>query len=164
MVARARLFAPPALAALSAAAALSLGRVFASARFVAPVLVAVAIAHGAGVLARWRGWPTWAALLTQVAALSAFVVVAFVPAFDVAGTSFNDTGASLTTLLDHGVQLLRTAPPPAPATPGAVLLAVVATSVVAVVADWLAFRRQAVLGAIAPALVLFVWAVTLGTD
>ena len=164
MVARARFFAPFALAALTAAAALSLGRVFASGRFVVPVLVSVALAHAAGALARRLSWPTWATLLLQIGALAGFVALVFVPALDVAGVSVNESEGSLATLLDHGIELLRTAPPPAPATDGAILLAVVVTFLVAITADWLAFRREAVLGAVAPALVLFVWAVTLGTE
>ena len=63
-----------------------------------------------------------------------------------------------------GWQLLRTAPAPAPVTDGALLLAVVATLAMAAIADWLAFRRNTALGAIAPALVLFVWTSTLGTS
>ncbi|MFI5045871.1 MAG: DUF3488 and DUF4129 domain-containing transglutaminase family protein [Acidimicrobiia bacterium] len=156
MVLRARLLAPFALAALSAAAALSLGRVFASGRFVAPVLISVALAHAAGALARRLRWAGWATALLQLAALAVLVVVAFGP--------FSGSGVSLTTQLDRGIELLRTAPPPAPVTDGALLLAVIVTFVVAATADWLAFRRQDVLAAIAPALVLFVWAVTLGTD
>jgi transglutaminase-like putative cysteine protease len=58
---------------------------------------------------------------------------------------------------------LRTQPAPAPTTDGAILLAVIATWVVSATADWLAFTRQAVLGALAPALVVFVWSSTLGT-
>ena len=49
-------------------------------------------------------------------------------------------------------------------TDGTLLLAVIATWTVATVADWLAFRRNATLAAVAPALVLFVWSSTLGTS
>ena len=66
--------------------------------------------------------------------------------------------------LRGGWHLLRTAPAPARVTDGTLLLAVVATWTVATVADWLAFRRNATLAAVAPALVLFVWSSTLGTS
>ena len=66
--------------------------------------------------------------------------------------------------LTNGWHLLRSAPAPAPATNGAILLAVIAVWCMAAIADWLAFRRQATLGAIAPALVFFVWTSTLGTS
>src|SRR5438552_2925243 len=65
--------------------------------------------------------------------------------------------------LDTGWSLLRTAPAPAAVTNGALLLAVIATWVMATIADTLAFRRHATLASVAPALVLFVWSATLGT-
>ncbi len=163
MLTRARLIAPFTLAALSAAAALSLGRVFASSRFVVPVLVAVALAHAVGALARWRRWPLWATLLLDVVVLGAFVALTRGPHVHVLGTELGGSSRSLGTQLDAGWQLLRTAPPPAPVTDGALLLAVIVTFVIAAMGDWLAFRREAVLAATAPALVLFVWATTLGT-
>ena len=162
MVARARFVAPFALAALSAAAALSLGRVFASGRFVVPVLVAVALAHASGALARRLAWPAWAVFVGQLAVLVVVVTIAYGPHFSVAGVAFG-SDTSVFTLLDRGLHAVRTVTPPIPATDGAVLLAVLVCFVVAAVGDWLAFRRQAVLAATAPALVLFVWAVTLGT-
>ena len=164
MVARARLLAPFALTALSAAAALSLSRVFATDRFVVPVLVAVVLAHAGGAVARWRGFPLWATVLLQVGVLLAFVLLVRGPEFDLLGITIGGSDQSLATQLERGWDLLRTAPPPAPATDGALLLAVVASYTVAAVGDWLAFRREAVLAATAPALVLFVWAATLGTD
>jgi transglutaminase-like putative cysteine protease len=163
MVPRARLVAPFALAALSAAAALSLGRVFASDRYVVPVLVAVALAHGAGALARWRSFPLWATFLLQAGALVAFAVLALGPELSVLGLSLGGSSISLAEQLERGWQLLRTAPPPAPVTDGALLLAVIVSFVMAAIGDWLAFRRDTVLAATAPALVLFVWASTLGT-
>ena len=59
MVRRARLFAPLALAALSVVAALSLGRVVDSSRFVLPILGAALLPHAVGAVVRWRGWPAW---------------------------------------------------------------------------------------------------------
>ncbi len=164
MVSRARLLAPFALTALSAAAALSLGRVFATERFVVPVLVAVVLAHGSGALARRWSFPLWATALLQAGVLIGFVVVALGPRYDVVGVTLGSSDVSFATQLERGWNLLRTAPPPAPVTDGALLLAVIATYTVAAVADWLAFRRDTVLAATAPALVLFVWAATLGTD
>jgi transglutaminase-like putative cysteine protease len=164
MVSRARFLAPFALTALSAAAALSLGRVFATGRFLVPVLVAVALAHGAGALARWRAFPPWATALLQAGLLLAFVLVVLGPRFGALGLTLGSSDVSLATQLERGWDLLRTAPPPAPVTDGALLLAVIVSYTVAAVGDWLAFRRDTVLAATAPALVLFVWAATLGTD
>jgi transglutaminase-like putative cysteine protease len=163
MVTRARRVAPFALAALSAAAALSLGRLLASGRFVVPVLVAVALAHGVGALARWRSAPWWATALVEVLTLALYAQLAFGSYFDVLGVELGGSSLSLAEQLDAGWTLVRTAPPPAPVTDGALLLAVIASYLVAAIGDWLAFRREAVLAAMAPALVLFVWATTLGT-
>lgn len=164
MVSHARRFAPFALTALSAAAALSLARVFATGRFVVPVLAAVVLAHACGALARWRGFPLWATALLQIGALVAFVLVALGPSYELFGVSMGASDVSLATQLERGWDLLRTAPPPAPVTDGALLLAVIASYTVATIGDWLAFRRDTVLAATAPALVLFVWSATLGTD
>ncbi|MET0627243.1 MAG: DUF3488 and transglutaminase-like domain-containing protein [Acidimicrobiia bacterium] len=164
MVSRARFFAPFALAALSAAAGLSLGRVFASGRYVLPVLVAVALAHGSGALARRFSWPGWALAAMQLAVLAIFVVVAFGQEFTLLGVTLGGSAHTLPDQIERGLDVLRSAPPPAPVTDGALLLAVLATYVVGVTADALAFRRETVLAATAPALVLFVWAVTLGTS
>ncbi|HEX5586621.1 MAG TPA: transglutaminaseTgpA domain-containing protein [Acidimicrobiia bacterium] len=164
MASRARFFAPFALAALTAAAGLSLGRVFASDRFVVPVLVAVVLAHASGALARRFSWPTWALVLLQVGVLALFVVVVFGQQFTAFGITLGGSVHTIPDQLERGLDLLRSAPPPAPVTDGALLLAALATFVVGAVADALAFRRQTVLAATAPALVLFVWAVTLGTS
>ena len=46
-------------AALSVVAALSLGRVVDSSRFVLPVVGAALLPHALGALVRWRGWSVW---------------------------------------------------------------------------------------------------------
>ena len=97
-------------------------------------------------------------------ALLAFVVLALGPRGAVLGIDIGGSSRSLAHQLEAGWELLRAAPPPAPVTDGARLLAVVATFAMAAIADWLAFRRNTVLAATAPALVLFVWASTLGTS
>ena len=164
MAQRARLFAPLALAALSAVAALSLGRVVDSSRFVLPVLGAALLPHALGALGRRRSWSVWIAVAATLLGLAVFVVLALEPSTTTFGLPGADTWRVLDRQLTNGWQLLRTAPAPAPATDGAILLAVIAVWCMAAIADWAAFRRQATLGAIAPALVFFVWTSTLGTS
>lgn len=164
MAQRARLFAPLALAALSAVAALSLGRVVDSSRFVVPVLGAALLPHALGALCRRRNWSVWIAVGATLVGLAVFVVLALEPSTTTFGLPGADTWRALDRQLTHGWELLRTAPAPAPATDGAILLAVIAVWCMAAIADWAAFRRQATLGAIAPALVFFVWTSTLGTS
>ncbi|MEX1008216.1 MAG: DUF3488 and transglutaminase-like domain-containing protein [Acidimicrobiia bacterium] len=164
MATRARVVAPFALAALSTAAALSLSRVFDSGRFVLPVLGAALIPHAVGALARRLRWSTAIWLVLVVVALAGYIVWVLAPSTTWFGIPTGDTFDTLGQQLRDGWQLLRTAPAPAPATDGTMLLAVLVTSTVATVADWLAFRRHATLAAAAPALVLFVWSSTLGTS
>ena len=75
-----------------------------------------------------------------------------------------ETFDALSDRFRDGWHVLRREPAPAPVTGGTELLAVLATWTVATVADWLAFQRHAALAALSPALVLFVWSSTLGTD
>jgi transglutaminase-like putative cysteine protease len=151
-------FAPVALAALSVVVALSLGRMFASSRFVVPVVIAALLPHVIGWLSRRLRRPAWFAMLLSAALLVAFLFVR------VASTPHSvSVVQALGNQLNAGWHLLRTAPAPAPATRGAILLACVAVWVTAALADWLAFTRKATLGAVAPALVFFVWTSALGS-
>ncbi len=164
MARRARFVAPLALAALSAVAALSLARVVDSGRFALPVLGAALLPHALGALVRRRHWPVWAGVLLALVGVAAFVLLALEPSTTTLGLPSSDTWRALDRQLTGGWHLLRTAPAPAPATDGAILLAVLAVWCMAAIADWLAFGRQATLAAISPALVFFVWTSTLGTS
>jgi transglutaminase-like putative cysteine protease len=160
----ARIVAPFALAALSAVAALSLGRVVDSSRFVLPVLGAALLPHALGAVVRWRGWSVWIGWALAAVGLPIYVVVALETSTTSFGIPGGDTWRAVETQLSGGWHLLRTAPAPAPATDGAILLAVLAVWCMAVLADWLAFGRHTALAALSPALVFFVWTSTLGTD
>jgi transglutaminase-like putative cysteine protease len=153
-----------ALAALSTAAVLTLGRVFESGRFVVPVVGAVLLAHLLGFLARTRGWSLLDALSLSMSGLAVYLIWVLAPHTTLYGIPTADTFRVLADRLGDGVHELRTAVVPAPATNGAILLSVIAAWVMAATADALAFWRRATIGAIAPALALFVWASTLGTD
>jgi len=164
MAARARAAAPFALAALTAAAGLSLGRVFDSGRFVVPVLAAALLPHAVGALGRRFHWSTVLTIAVTVLVVAAFVLWALLPGTTWFGIPTGSTLDALDHQLSNGWHVLRTAPAPAPVTDGTRLLAVIAIAIVGTFADWLAFRRYATLGALAPALVLFVWSSTLGTS
>ena len=153
-----------ALAALSTAAVLTLGRVFQSGRFVLPVVGAVLLAHLLGFVARTRGWSLVDALSLSMTGLAAYLIWAQAPHTTLYGIPTVDTFRVLADRLGDGVHELRSAVVPAPATDGAILLSVLVGWVMAATADALAFWRRATIGAVAPALALFVWASTLGTD
>ena len=153
-----------ALAALSTAAVLALGRVFVSGRFVLPVVGAVLLAHLLGFVARTRGWSLIDALSLSMSGLAVYLIWFQAPHTTLYGIPTADTFRVLADRLGDGVHELRTAVVPAPATNGAILLSVLVVWVMAATADALAFWRRATIGAVAPALALFVWASTLGTD
>ena len=166
MVARARFLAPVALAALSMVAALSMGRLLDSARFVGPVVGAALLPHALGALYRRLRVPIVAAVGMSALALALYVTLALERSTATFGFPNGDTWAAFERQLNGGWHLLRTQTAPAHTTDGAILLAVLATWCIAAFADFLAFRpgtTRATLAAIAPALVLFVWTSTLGT-
>jgi transglutaminase-like putative cysteine protease len=160
---RAHEFAALALAALSAAAALSLGRVFASASFVLPVVGAAVLPHALGLVARRRGWRTAVVLALSLLGAVLYAIWVVEPSTTRLGIPTPTSLDALGGLLQDGYDDLRTAVVPAPVTDGALLLAVLATWVMAQTADLLAFRRDATVAAVAPALALFLWASTLGS-
>jgi transglutaminase-like putative cysteine protease len=164
MVRRARFLAPLALAALSVVAALSLGRVVDSSRFVLPVLGAALLPHALGLLVRRRGWSVWIGLGLAGLGLVLYVALVLEPSIASVGVPGADTWHAIDRQVSGGWHLLRTAPAPAPTTDGAILLSVLAVWCMAALADWLAFGRQTALAATTPALVFFVWTSTLGTD
>ena len=152
-----------ALAALSTAAVLTLGRVFASGRFVLPAIGAVLLAHLLGFVARTRGWSLVDALSLSMSGLAVYLIWFLAPHTTLYGIPTADTFRVLADRLGDGVHELRTAVVPAPATNGAIVLSVLVVWVMAATADALAFWRRATIGAVAPALAVFVWASTLGT-
>ena len=153
-----------ALAALSVAAVLTLGRVFASGRFALPVIAAVLVVHLLGYAARARRWPLVDAVSLWTSGLVVYLIWVLAPHTTAFGLPTLETLRVLGERLSDGVYELRTAVVPAPATDGAIVLCVLVAWVMAATADALAFWRRATVGAIAPALALFVWASTLGTD
>ena len=153
-----------ALAALSTAAVLALGRVFVSGRFVLPAVGAVLLAHLLGYVARTRSWSLIDALSLSMSGLAVYLIWFQAPHTTLYGIPTGDTFRVLADRLGDGVHELRTAVVPAPATNGAILLSVLVVWVMAATADALAFWRRATIGAVAPALALFVWASTIGTD
>jgi transglutaminase-like putative cysteine protease len=153
-----------ALAALSVAAVLTLGRVFASGRFAPPVIAAVLLVHLLGFVARARRWPLVDALSLWACGLAVYLIWVLALHTTAFGLPTAETFRVLAARLGDGLHELRTAVVPAPATDGAIVLCVLVSWVMAATADALAFWRRATIGAVAPALALFVWASTLGAD
>jgi transglutaminase-like putative cysteine protease len=152
------------LAALTTAAALGLGRVFATGRFVLPVLGVILVVHGIGFVARMRGWSAFDVVVLWVVALVAYAIWALTPGSTSFGVPTPDTISTISTHLVDGFDELRNAIVPARVTDGAIMLAVITVWTVAVAGELLAFWRRTTIAAMAPALALFIWTAALGTD
>jgi hypothetical protein len=161
---RASLYASGALAAVTVAAALGLGRVFADGSFALPVIGAALLPHAIGVLARARRWRAGVLAGVTVGAVALYAAWVIAPESTTYGIPGAGTVTALADRLSAGWEVFRTGRAPVPVTDGVLLLCVVLTAVVAAVADALAFRAEATLAAVVPSLLLFVFASTLGTD
>lgn len=161
-VGRSRL-APLALAAVTIAAALSLGRIYDGA-FVVPVLIAAVLPHALGALLRHRPLPVLVEAIVPVAALALFLVWATPASRTLVGIPTPDSVRALSQALADGAHTLRVDTPPIAGHGGALLIGLACVWLVAQVADALAFRSHAPYGAIVPSLSLFVVTAALGRD
>lgn len=152
-----------ALAALSAATAAGLARVFAGESWIAPVFAAALFPHLGALVGRRRGWPeplVLAGLLTGSVAYGLAVVETPTNFFGL------PSAVSMHAYLDQlaeAREILRTAVVPVPPAGGALLLAITALWLMATVAEWLAAAAKPTLGPLAPSLVLFVAIAALGS-
>ncbi len=141
------------LMAVSITVAMAFARVFATDRYVIPVVAAAVLAHLVGLACRalGRGPVVESAVSVVMLGVSAVFLL---------------PGMSPGNILDQisaGWNVVRTDPAPIRATDGAILLAVVVVWAAAAVADQLAFRRGAALGAIGPGVLVVIWCTALGT-
>lgn len=160
---RSVLYASCALAALTIAAALGLGRVFADGSFALPIIGAALLPHAIGALARARRWHGAVLTLVTIVVVLVYVALVIAPSSTTYGIPGSGTLQTLAERLADGWHVFRTGRAPVPVTDGVLLLCMVLTAIVAATADALAFRSEATLAAIVPSLLLFVFASTLGT-
>jgi transglutaminase-like putative cysteine protease len=161
---RAAALAPVALALVTIAAGLGLARVFDDAAFVGPVLWAAAIPHAAGALGRRLRLGAIVVVVVTVAALVLCGAWLLAPGTTAYGIPTPATLGRMADLVDGGWRVFRTGIAPVEPTRGVVLLCALIVASAALVADLLAFRARATIGALVPSLLLFVLASTLGTD
>lgn len=160
---RSGLYAAGALAALTIAAALGLGRVFDDGSFALPIIGTALLPHAIGALARARRWPGPVLVGVTVVVVLLYVAWVIAPASTTYGFPGVGTLDVLGRRLGDGWEVFRTGRAPVPVTDGVLLLCMVLTATVAATADALAFRSEATLAAVVPSLLLFVFASTLGT-
>jgi len=143
-----------ALGALSVTVALAFGRVLGGDRWVVPLIAAALAPHIAGAFVRALRRGPWAGLAASAALLVIGILVA---------TPGGPEPSAVIDRVRAGWDVVRTHAVPLPAHPGIVVLAAVIVWSVAALADHLAFRRDASLGAVAPGVVVIIWCTALGT-
>jgi transglutaminase-like putative cysteine protease len=153
-----------ALTALTLVTAAGMGRLFRGTTWVAPVLGAAAACHAVCLGARRARWPIVVAAVLSVVASFLVVAWAVVPGSTSYGIPTPHTLSVLVHELSRARRDFSTARAPAPALPGFLAAAALAMAVVAVLADWAAFRLHATLEAVAPALAMLVFVSVLATD
>lgn len=154
-----------ALAAVTAAVAVGMGRLFAGASYLLPLVGAAVVAHAA----MWAG--RWLRRSLALSALSAAGGVALVATWlllpETATLSLVPGPATLTAARDALARAwtdFGSVVAPAPATDGFLLAAMVGVAATAVLADWAAFRMKVLFEAMVPSFTLFVFTATLGDD
>ncbi len=151
-----------ALAAVTAAAVLGLGRLFVNGSFLLPVLTVAGTAH---VLAGWcrrRGLSASTTFLVAAGGLAAVLSWLLLPATTAYGVPTTATLAEAGAQLSAALATFREVVAPAPVEPGFVLASAIGVWVIAFVADTAAFRAGATVEAVIPGATLFVFGAALG--
>jgi len=149
-----RRLVPVAGVALSGAAGLSFTRVFDSGRFVVPMLGAAIAATLIGVISRQLRIGVAGDAVFSLLALFGYLLI----------IQRRGDLARLGDWLRAGWRVTRTGVSPVPVDTGTILLVVIGTWIVAGLVDWLACKRDATTGALAPPLMLFVLGISLGSE
>jgi transglutaminase-like putative cysteine protease len=141
-----------ALGALSVTVALAFGRVIAGDRWILPLVAAALVPHVVGAISRAAGQRSWVEVVTSAIVFATAVVV------------LTPGGAStVSDRVDAGWSVVRHHAVPVPPLTGIVILAALGVLGVALLADHLAFRRDAAVGALGPGVVVVIWCTALGT-
>ena len=156
--------ATAALTFLTLVTAGGMGRLFNSTSYLGPVVGAAIGAHLLAWLWRRLGLGTAPALL--LSAIGVLVVTTWVVLFHttVLGLPSATTFHQMANDLSQARRDLQELTTPAPVTPGFLLGTVLGVGVLAVLADWAAFRHRSTFEAIVPSLALFIYTSALGTS
>ncbi|MGH2684800.1 MAG: transglutaminaseTgpA domain-containing protein, partial [Actinomycetota bacterium] len=159
---RTLLVAELALASVTIAAVIGLGRLFVDGSFLPPILLAAVASHGVAAGARRLGWGVAASSLVSFGGLVLFVAWVLYPETATIGLPTGATRDAVSTDLSDAWLLFRDVVAPAPVEPGFVLASSASVWAFAFSADWAAFRLLVGLEAVAPSATLFVFASVLG--
>lgn len=152
-----------ALVTLTLAAVYSLTRLFAGHSFAGPVLVVALGGHAVGWLSRRLGWPPAVAGVASAFALILLVSWAVLPGSTTFGLPLAGTLHAAARSLHQATTDFHRVTAPAPVTQGFVLVTACGVGVLAVLADWAAFRMRATLEATVPSFAIFVFCAAIGS-
>ncbi|MDQ6782441.1 MAG: DUF3488 and transglutaminase-like domain-containing protein [Actinomycetota bacterium] len=151
------------LIVVTLAASAGFFRIFADDGWVLPVLgVAVAV-HGASWGARRLAVPRWWSPIIAVVITLLVSVWTVVGATTVVGLPLGGTWSAVRAALDNAQRVMPTVVAPVPDLVGFRLLATWGVGIVALLADWAAFRLRSSLQSVVPGFAMFVVCCVLGT-
>ena len=153
-----------ALTGLTLAVAVGMGRLFAGADHLVPLLAAALVGHALMLGGRRLGAPlplSAAAALAGVVVTGAWLLLPESTAYGIPGPA---TIAAARQALAEAWAQFGDVVAPTPPTDGFLLAAMVGVGVSAVLADWAAFRMRVLFEAVVPSFTLFVFTATLGED
>jgi transglutaminase-like putative cysteine protease len=151
-----------ALCALTLGGVYSLSRLFASGSYVGPVVTMVIVMHAVAWGCRRQGLRPAPALAVCVASLVLLLAWLVVPETTRYGLPLTATLRAAHQALKDATNDFHSVVAPAPVTRGFLFVTVAAVGVIALVADWAAFRMRATVEAVVPSFTLFVFAAALG--
>lgn len=153
-----------AVAALTIVTALGMGRLFSNSSFVMPVLAAAIVVHGSAWAGRRLGVGGLLTLPISAAALLFVAAWTVLPETTVAGIPWKGTLTAAIDALGEANQKFGQVVAPVEPADGFVLGAVLGVGLVALMADWAAFRVRSTWESVVPAFGLFVFTSLLGSD
>jgi transglutaminase-like putative cysteine protease len=152
------------LTALTLAGVYSMSRLFLGGSFVGPVLGVALGAHAVAWLCRNRSWPPVAATGVCLVALILLVSWFVLPGSTSYGIPWLHTWQVAVRSFHEATTDFHRVTAPAPATQGFVLVAAAGVGILAVLADWAAFRMRATLEATVPSFALFIFCAAIGSS
>jgi transglutaminase-like putative cysteine protease len=152
-----------ALTTLTLAALFSLTRLFVDRSFVGPVLVVAVGAHSVSWLCRRLGWRPPVATVVTLGTLVLLVSWTVLPGSTTYGLPLLGTVRAAGHALHQATVDFHRVTAPAPASQGFVLVAACGVGILAVLADWAAFRMRATLEATVPSFALFIFCAAIGS-
>jgi transglutaminase-like putative cysteine protease len=151
-----------ALTTLTLAGVFNLSRVFVTRGFAGPVIVVALGAHAIAWFCRRQGWPPVVASVVSVACLILLVSWTVLPGSTTYGLPLLGTWHAAVNAVHHALTDFHKVTTPAPVTQGFVLLAGCGVGLLAILADWAAFRIRATLEATVPSFALFIFCAIFG--